>query len=418
MGGAVACALILHSALSRSDAVWVVPVAVAWGLLVVVLAPRFPRATLLAVAACALLVRAPLVGSPPLLSDDLYRYLWEGTVLNLGLDPFATAPAALPGIDDALRSRVAHPEIPSIYPPLALWWFRGIALFGTPAAAQLAAALCDVALAIAITAVAGPRMGLVYALHPLPALESAVGGHLEIPAILLSVCAVWLARRRRPFEAFVVATAGMLVKLFPLLLLPSLATLLPREHRMRTIEASALLLVLTAAPMLSISPALLEGWNTYTSAWEFNGFAFRLVEPIIGLATRPFLVALGLQAILLAMAFRRHDPDHVWLVAGTAFVLLSPTVHPWYVLWALAPDLLLGRLRWAAAAVPMLASYLVLGALDPADGSWSEPPWLWWITWPPARVLWAIVHVSARSEPRPIEEYPAQNNARNGSDAR
>jgi hypothetical protein len=397
--------------------VGVVPVALAWGVVVVALAPRLPPTTLLAVGACALLVRAVLVGAPPMLSDDLFRYLWEGKVLNLGLDPFATAPAALPGIDDALRARVAHPEVPSIYPPLALWWFRGIALAGTPAAAQLAAALCDVALALAIAVTAGRRMGLIYALHPLPALESAVGAHLEIPAILLAVCAVLLARRARPFEAFVLATAGMLVKLFRLLLLPSLATLLPREHRMHTIGAGALLLVAAALPMLSISPALLEGWNTYTSTWEFNGFAYAFVEPLFGLAARPFLVAVGLQAILLAMAFRPHEPDRVWLVAGTAFVLLSPTVHPWYVLWALAPDLLLGRLRWAAAAVPMLASYLVLATFDPATGSWTEPAWLWWITWPPAIAVWAIVHVSARSEPRPIEEYPAQNSARNGSEA-
>lgn len=381
-----------------------VPVAIGWGAWVVALTPRFPIATLMVVGACALLVRAPLVGAPPLLSDDLYRYLWEGMVLNRGLDPFATAPAALPGIDDALRAQVAHPEISSIYPPLALWWFRGLALFGTPSAAQAAAALCDVALAVAIAAVAGPRMGLLYALHPLPALESAVGGHLEIPAILLTVCAVLLARRSRPVEAFVIAAAGMLVKLFPLLLLPSLATLLPREHRMRTIGAAALLAVLAAFPLVTISPVLLAGWSTYTSTWEFNGFAFRLVEPIFGLAARPFLVACGLQAILLAMAIRPRDPVRVWFVAGTAFVLLSPTVHPWYVLWALVPDLLVGRRRWAAAGLPMLASYLVLATFDPATGSWTEPPWLWWVTWPPALLLLAIGSGSARNDPRPIDE--------------
>jgi len=404
VAGSVACSLILHSALSRSGAVWAVPVAVGWGAVVVALAPRFPRATLMAVGACALLVRVPLVGAPPLLSDDLYRYLWEGMVLNRGLDPFATAPAALPGIDDALRAHVAHPDVSSIYPPLALWWFRGLALFGTPAAAQVAAAISDVALAVAIATAAGPRMGLLYALHPLPALESAVGGHLEIPAILLTVWAIVLARRSRPVAAFVAAVAGILVKLFPLLLLPSLATLLPRDHRMRAIGAAALLAVLAALPMITISPALLAGWNTYTSTWAFNGFAFRIVEPILGAAARPLLVMLGLQAVLVATGYLPRDPARVWFVAGTAFVLLSPTVHPWYVLWALAPDLLLGRLRWAAASLPMLASYLVLATFDPATGSWTEPPWLWWITWLPALLLLAIVHVSARRDPSPTDE--------------
>jgi hypothetical protein len=83
------------------------------------------------VVALALLVRLPLVGTPPLLSDDLYRYLWEGTVLGAGGDPFATAPAAWPGLDDVLRAHVNHPDVPSVYPPLALVWFRALALAGT-----------------------------------------------------------------------------------------------------------------------------------------------------------------------------------------------------------------------------------------------------------------------------------------------
>lgn len=260
------------------------------------------------------------------------------------------------------------------------------------------------ALALAIATAAGSRMGLLYALHPLPVLESAVGGHLEMPAVLLTTCAVLLARRSRAMEGFVVATAGFLVKLFPIVLLPSLATLLPREHRARTILAAGLLVVLTALPLVPVSPALLDGWNTYSSTWQFNGFAFRLVEPIFGLPTRPFLVAFGLQAVLVATALHPRDPVRVWWVAGTAFLLLSPTVHPWYVLWALVPDLLLGRLRWAAASLALLASYLVLATVDPATGDWIEPPWLWWATWPPALLLLGVVHVSARSEPRPIDE--------------
>lgn len=112
--GSVGCSLILHNATARSDVVAIVPVALAWGAVVVALARRFSGTTLLAVAICALLLRLPLVGAPPHLSDDLYRYLWEGTVLNAGYDPFATAPSALPGIDDALRAQVAHPDVPSI----------------------------------------------------------------------------------------------------------------------------------------------------------------------------------------------------------------------------------------------------------------------------------------------------------------
>src|SRR5688572_29537159 len=86
--GSAGCALVAHLAPDRRAVVALLPVAVAWGVVVVARARRpvanHPAAVLLA----ALLVRLALVGTPPHLSDDLYRYLWEGAALAAGHDPF------------------------------------------------------------------------------------------------------------------------------------------------------------------------------------------------------------------------------------------------------------------------------------------------------------------------------------------
>src|SRR5262249_10874565 len=90
--GSACCAVLLHLAPDRPHAAGVVPIALAWGALAVALAGRSRDRTPLGLVLLALAVRAPLVGTPTLLSDDLYRYLWEGLALGAGHDVFREAP--------------------------------------------------------------------------------------------------------------------------------------------------------------------------------------------------------------------------------------------------------------------------------------------------------------------------------------
>jgi hypothetical protein len=82
---------------------------------------------------------------------------------------------------------------------------------------------------------------------------------------------------------------------------------------------------------------------------------------------------------VVLVAIRRHrDPAVVALWAGGAFVLLSPTVHPWYVLWAWVPALICGVRAWTVLATLVPVSYAALASLDSATGQWVEP---WWPVW-------------------------------------
>ncbi|TPW14160.1 MAG: hypothetical protein FD129_1129, partial [bacterium] len=49
--------------------------------------------------AVGLLMRIPLLLAPPQLSDDIYRYLWDGRVAVIGVNPYRHAPT-----DTALAS--------------------------------------------------------------------------------------------------------------------------------------------------------------------------------------------------------------------------------------------------------------------------------------------------------------------------
>ena len=74
--------------------------------------------------------------SVPELSQDFYRFLWDGNIQLLGLNPFTTAPDGLLGTIDfpLLDSLYSHmgslsASHTSSYPPLSQWLFKGVMYF-------------------------------------------------------------------------------------------------------------------------------------------------------------------------------------------------------------------------------------------------------------------------------------------------
>jgi alpha-1,6-mannosyltransferase len=64
----------------------------------------------------------------PTLSEDFYRFIWDGRLWNSGFHPFAELPEAyleqgITGIDQELFSRLNSPEYFTIYPPVSQFIF-------------------------------------------------------------------------------------------------------------------------------------------------------------------------------------------------------------------------------------------------------------------------------------------------------
>ncbi|MFN7145235.1 MAG: hypothetical protein ACK4YP_15785 [Myxococcota bacterium] len=327
-----------------------------WGVGVALTAPSTARPVTVAIV--ALLVRLPLLTLAPTLSDDVWRYVWEGQVWRAGLNPFVHAPDAptLEHLRDATWANVAHRHVPSIYPPLAQALFVVLSGGGVLAWRLLSTA-ADIGTAWML-ARARPRAGWTWALLPLPALEAAVSGHLEGIGIFFLVAAV---TTHSPLAAWL----GALVKLLP-------GVLLALEPRRRWL-GWGLLTALVTLPI--VRPT---GFLTYRAAWSFNGSVFPVTEHIVGADARTLLQLVG-ACIVAGILFRSRDPARVALWTTGAFVVLSPTVHPWYVLWPLAAALLTGSRAWLVLAVTVPAAYVVLATYDPATSRWTE--------WPATRVV-------------------------------
>jgi hypothetical protein len=82
----------------------------------------------------AVLLRLLLLPLPPSLSDDIYRYVWDGRVVNAGHDPYRLAPEdpTLEPLRDELWRKLPHREVPTVYPPLAMGLFSIAARASAP----------------------------------------------------------------------------------------------------------------------------------------------------------------------------------------------------------------------------------------------------------------------------------------------
>lgn len=327
----------------------------------------------------AFALRLGLVAAMPTLSEDMYRYMWDGWVARNGINPFDFAPAAAEL--DPLRldwwALINHPEISTIYPPGAQIVFLTLAL-GAPArllfkfawiATDLLAGWLVARLARGTAR--GRTAVLLYLWSPLLLLEVAWSGHFEPLGIAAMLGAVLVARRRG-WVAGAILGLGASIKFAPLAAVPALW----RRHGWL---AAGLALAVPAAlylPYAGAGAGLFAGLKTYADVWEFNAGVFRLLDLLPGPAELPrWLGGMAVVAIAGVAALRRWGLGRALYWTIGAALLVSPTIHPWYTLWVLPFACLYGGRAWIVFTGTVFLAYGGRGAYL-ATGLWPEPVWL------------------------------------------
>lgn len=368
------------------------------------------RAWILAVAVLGRIL--PLL-SPPLLETDPQRYLWDAAQVDAGVNPYRVPPAEVllalragvrPGDGELGRlvaaaqdpatlralARVNHPQVPTVYPPLAQGLFWLARQVGGAEVLWLKAAVAAVDLLVVLTLLGLLRdLGrpeewvLLYGWCPLLWKEYAQCAHYDPLAMLACLCALRAMTRGWRGAAGVALGAGVLAKLYPLVLLVALA---PRLGR-RGVGAALAVTLIGATPYLAAGPQGAAGTLAFGVLWERNAPIFPLVRravaalvptyggvevPMWGGAWRLVLdgalvaraaCALLLMGWLVRVGERlREAPGGAGAVvdaaadamAGTLF--LSPVVNPWYLGWWSSLAAARGSLA-AAALGGTLAGY-------------------------------------------------------------
>ena len=348
----------------------------------------------------------PAYGTYQLYDNDVWRYLWDGRVLLGGVNTYRLSPAQIEELADdgdprfawlddepwgTIHSRIGYASYRTVYPPLAQAVFTVLAALrpGSVAALKILLILVDLGSCwllfdLARRTLGQPELALVYAWNPLAIKEIAGSAHIDGLAVFGLVLALW-AFERAHFRWSLLALAGaILSKLTPLLAVPLFLRRTPRPAWWVLPAAG----IVAYAPFVWSLPVMAESLRAFAQDWGFNAGFWHLnlgASHRLGWSGRGAADAASLFATLAVVVWAswRVPPDvtglarRAGLVLG-AYVLLSATVMPWYLLWAL-PLLALGHGKrgpvflWPMVTAASLLSYGVyIDGVERASWLWIE----------------------------------------------
>ena len=339
-----------------------------------------PRAVSRIAIIAATLFGAAWVLAPPMLSDDLYRYLWEGRLWLEGLNPYRFAPddPVAAHLRDEAWSRINNRPLASIYPPLSQMLFVVAAAFGgTATSVKILALLAHlVSAAVMGHVTSSSRTTVALALNPLLLSEAALNGHLDILCGMALLIAAWALGQRHFVRAGAAALAAIGLKLVGLVLLPLL------WRRPKVLLATALGAALMLVPLFAwrVPADPVSGTGQFAARWRGNESLFAAVDYFSRLILEDdlaHLVARGLVALALSLlcvyvAWRRAPPLQAARLLVWAVLLLSPQVNPWYLAWLLPLELAAGASAGIAWSALVLVAYAPLDSWV-AEGVWVMP---------------------------------------------
>src|SRR5882724_9545613 len=353
------------------------------------------------VLAFGLLFRVAVLGSPVILSSDLYRYLWDGRVQWAGVSPYRYPPAATelaPLRDEAVYPYINRPTKVTVYPPGAETVFALVARVAPDSivawrAFLLASEIVTVVLLIALLrrTRSSPAAVIVYAWSPLVVFEGVQAGHVDLVMIPLVLAALAFRQGGSSVRAGIALGAAVLVKLYPLVMLP--AWWRPRDWRFPAA-------VTTTVALGYLPHVATVGFGAAGFLPEYLGRAEDHNIGLRALLTYPLgLTGEFARAVAMAVLFALMGGIVVWigranpgdvagmtragaLAVGTYLLLVPTSMHPWYVLW-IVPFLCFSPWpAWLYFSGAVSVSYLSY-VVEPAPIPW----WAWLAEYGPLLAL-------------------------------
>jgi len=300
----------------------------------------------------AALFRLSILFSPPYLSDDIYRYIWDGRVQSAGINPYRYVPAERSLFD--LRDHKIYPNINrreyahTIYPPVAEGAFLLITRFSESVTWMKAVMIGFEAVStwaiiqLLISFGFARQRALIYTWHPLAVWEFAGSGHVDALAIAFIVLALLARRKHAETLTGVLLGCAMCVKFFPAVLFPAVYT----RGSWKMPLAFVAVVLLAYLPYLSVGPLGVLGFlpGYVIERGMVSGDQFFLLTAARQLLNAQvptlayFIFSVAVLGILSwwLMQHRRDDDIRYLrnaLVIACVFMLLLAPHFSWYFPW-------------------------------------------------------------------------------------
>ncbi len=343
-----------------------------------------------------ILFRFCLIFSTPALSDDFYRFFWDGRIQQLGLNPFDFTPRQfLNQNSDAFLSQLFpylnSPDYFSVYPQLSQILFNIVSVIGKDSlqtnliVIKSMIFLSEIGTLYLLNTLVNKRKQdpshlLIYLLNPLVIIELTGNIHLEAFMIFFFLLAVILFYRQQFIGSATALSLSIQTKLLPILVIPFL---IKKIGIKKTIGYGLACLLITAFISIgSINTTdrishIVESLNLYYGKFEFNGgiyLFFRTIGwAIMGYNPIGILSKLMILCTLAGILFvYLKDSD---MLSGFFWVLIiylgfAAIIHPWYLTPLIALSIFV-RFRFIlvwSALIPL--SYISYRTLPYNENYW------------------------------------------------
>ncbi len=301
--------------------------------------------------------------STPLLSDDFYRFIWDGRLWFNGINPFAELPtyymnttgAAPFGINAELFALINSPTHYTIYPPIPQFinwvaaWLASDSIWTSTVILRISHILAEIGTLVLLPSVLRafkiyPKNIAWYALNPLIIIELV--GNLHHEALMIFFLVLFLSnyvQQKWNGAAFAFAMA-VAAKLLPLMFLPALLLRLKLKEGVQFLVVFTISLAIAFAPLLDATfyRGIENSLLLYYQKFEFNAgiyYAFRQIGfwingyNMIALIGKIFALGVTMSILIISVSsYKKKNPlPETFLWVSTVFALFSLILHPWYI---------------------------------------------------------------------------------------
>ncbi len=379
----------------------------------------------------AVFARVALLFMMPNLSDDYFRFIWDGNLVIQGENPFEFLPSEHPAdqLDNYSSLKEAaywgtNPNFPdgmnsknyySVYPPVnqAVFAISAAAGSGSTTLNVIFLRLFIILFDIGLILIMGKLLvrfkmekSLVfwYALNPLVILELTGNLHFEGVTLYFVLLAIWLLVKQKTWQAGLFYAMAIGTKLVPILFLPFFLLRLQWKKLALFYVVIGVSVVLMFIPFMGVNlqDTFGESIRLYFKSFEFNASFYYLFRSIgysitgynqiavIGSFT-PIIVLL-FALILIVVGRKEQHLKHIFkylLGALLIYYLMASIVHPWYTIYLLAIAVFTNYrfpMLWTGVVVLSYWAYRTPGAVE--ENIWliglsyasvlGYAVWEWW----------------------------------------
>lgn len=308
-----------------------------------------------------LLTRLGLLMAFPALSDDIYRFFWDGSLAYHGISPYGILPSEavklnVEGLNESLYQLLNSPQYFTIYPPISQLYFVISKWVGQ----DIVHTVIVMKILFLITESSGylfmlklvkkfgykPSTLALWFLNPLVIIEGIGNLHYEVVMIsFICISLYYIFNNKLIYGSFFFAFS-IGVKLLPLMLLPYFWFHLKGRSKwifFGTLSTFLMIIFIPVFGSIQLS-TFMRSIDLYFRSFEFNASIYYVLRYIGMEITSYNLIkylgpVLGLTTIITVFWWAKRAKNfsfpvfiHFGVVAWTCYLILATTVHPWYVI--------------------------------------------------------------------------------------